>query len=181
MLTYNATDRILYQAVETGRLVRRLPRRQGGQELRTLYVTPKIADGLDGKDEQFKYFPFLPMENLISIYCAGHAVQVSLTGDSSKKPDFERLSGLDNVWALCARKPRFWQTRILGRFLSKGVFVGLAMYERRWLGGRKQYNKFAEAIPEKWASIFGNVSVLNASTPDDYFSGVVIDVDDIEK
>jgi len=60
----------------------------------------------------------------IGIFNAGHYVRVSLIGDPSKqKPDIERLSGLDEAWVMCFRRPLpGW--RLFGRFVAKNIFVG---------------------------------------------------------
>jgi hypothetical protein len=167
--------------VETGRLVRRPPFRSLGQDLRHLYVTPEVAAGLDGVDDRFWQFPMLEMEKLIAIYCAGWAVRASPSGDNGKSPDMERLAGLDEVWAMCAKKPRIWQVRILGRFAAKGIFVGLQIFERSFLGTRDNYTRIASKIPVQWGSIFGNTQSFTALRVEDYLGGVVIDVDQIQK
>jgi hypothetical protein len=178
-LTYNATERILYTAVETRRLVCREPLEALTQvPKRWLYVTPEIAKALNGEDEQFRNFPMVQTESLISVFSAGFLIRVSLAGNSSRKPEFERLSDLDEVWAMCVRKPLMWQVRMLGRFLDAGVFIGLDLLERRQLGSRMNYQDIASKIPEKWTSVFGNTKPFAALRAESYLGGVVMDVDD---
>jgi hypothetical protein len=169
----------LYQAVETGKLVRRSPIRSLGAPVRELYVTPEVARALDGDDAGFKHCPMVEIERLIAIFEAGYLVRCSMIGSHKKKPDFERLTDLEEVWVACARKPWMWQLRIMGRFLDKGVFIGLQIYERIFLGSPENYNKIASAIPDVWTSIFGVVPAFSARNVDDYLGGVVFDVDEI--
>jgi hypothetical protein len=178
-LTYNATERILYQAVDTGKLVRRYPLREG-ENKRALYLTREICDGLDGRTAAFKNYPMVEMESLIGRFCAGYSIWTSLSGDYQHKPDFERLKGLDECWVMCARKPKIWQLRIFGRFVDCGVFVGTSMHERRLLGSKASYNLMASNLPNEWVSLVGNLEPLRAKSAQEYLGGVVRDVDESE-
>ncbi|MGX7873917.1 hypothetical protein ACVDG5_015230 [Mesorhizobium sp. ORM6] len=112
------------------------------------------------------------MERLISVFCAGWLVFVSLLGDpDKKKPDMERLKDLEEVWVICARTPRDDQVRLMGRFLKPDAFVGLALHERRWLGFFDNYNKTAEGVPSLWASALGNTLPFSATTVPEYLGG----------
>lgn len=176
-MTYNATDRILFQAVETGRLIQRHPL-GGSASIRKLFVTPTINAILDGQDDNFKRMPMVETEKIIGRFCNGHMVTVSLKGDTNSKPDFERLEGLDEVWAICARKPKMSQIRIFGRFISKGTFVAFGFYERVTLGLRENYNAKASEVPGIWNNVLGDCVRHEASSVEEYFGGVWRDVDD---
>jgi hypothetical protein len=168
---------MLYLAVDTGRLVQRQPM-SSTAPIRRLFVTPKINGILDGHDAEFKHLPLLETEAIIGRFCAGHFIAASLKGDSSQKPDFERLEGLDEVWAICARKPKMWQIRIFGSFLSKGTFVAFGFHERVALGIREKYNAKASEIPDLWNEVLGKCVRHDAESVDDYFGGVCRDVDE---
>lgn len=176
-LTYNATNRILYQAVDTKRLVRYHPIR-ATSEMRLLYLTPKVASILRGEANEKIGFPGLETEVLVGRFCSGHLVTVSLLGSNTKSPDFEKLEGIDEVWAICARKPKSSQVRVFGRFAAPGVFVGLQMHERIDLASRYKYNSVASTIPQQWSDLFGNLDPFRATKVEDYFGGVVRNVDE---
>lgn len=118
------------------------------------------------------------MEKQIAIYAAGFLIAGSLLGTSSKKPTMEKLANLDEVWAMCARKPLAGQIRILGRFYERSIFVGLEIYNRGFLGSRENYHKVAEKIPDRWVDVFGSKPAHTGETLSDYLSGVVRDVDE---
>ncbi|MCJ7995317.1 hypothetical protein J5N58_14115 [Rhizobium cremeum] len=176
-MTYNATDRILYQAVDTGQLVQRYPL-ETSASVRRLFVTPEINEILDGNDAAFKNLPMVETETIIGRFCAGHFITASLQGNSELKPDFEKLQGLDEVWAICARKPRMWQVRIFGRFISKGCFVAFGFHERVVLGIRENYNAKASEVPALWNDVLGTCVRYEAGSVDEYFGGVCRDVDE---
>jgi hypothetical protein len=150
-----------------------------GATKRRLFVNAKVADGLDGKLPHLD-FPMANMESIIAQFCAGWGVSVSLKGDDTKRPDFEKLRDLDEVWAICARLPRSWQVRIFGRFAEPGTFVAFDINSRAWLGevfGR--YSDTASKVPGEWTRVFGAVPAMTALTPEAYFRGHVRDVDQI--
>lgn len=67
-------------------------------------------------------------------FCAGDFVSVSR--QLEPKADLKQLVDVGEMWELAFRKPRSGgQGRLLGRFASKGVFVGLGIYLRDELGG----------------------------------------------
>ncbi|MGV2130920.1 hypothetical protein ACQZ4Q_02780 [Agrobacterium vitis] len=176
-MTYSATDRILFQAVDTGRLIQRHPL-GGSGSIRKLFVTPTIKAILDGQDDKFKHMPLVETEKIIGCFCNGHFVTASLKGNPNPKPDFERLEGLDEVWAICARKPKMSQIRIFGRFISKGTFVAFGLHERVTLGLRENYNAKASEVPGLWNEVLGDCVPHEASSVEEYFGGVCRDVDD---
>ena len=141
-------------------------------------MTPDVNRILDGDDEKFKHLPMVETEAIIGRFCAGHLVTASLAGNSARKPDFEKLQDLDEVWAICARRPRMWQVRIFGRFISKGTFIGLGLHERGTLGLRETYNAVASDVPSLWNDLLGSCVRYDANTVDDYFGGVCRDVDE---
>lgn len=174
-MTLNATDRILFAAVDTGKLVRWEPIRPA--EARSIYVTPAVLTILEGDDPCFPSPPVKETETLMGRFCLGHLVTVSMIGLSTRKPDFEKLTDLDEVWALCARRPLMSQIRLFGRFIDQGVFVCLSFYERGFLGFWDTYNELASQTPNDWSQIFGTLSPFRGVTADDYFGYVVRDVD----
>lgn len=177
LLTYSATTRTLFKAVETGRLVLREPLRPLPM-VRKMYLTPEVAKVLDGEDDKFKHLPTKETEVILGRFSAGHLVTVSMIGDNSKKPDFEKLSDLDEVWAVCARRPRMFQVRIFGRFIDKGIFIGTALHERRTLGIRQQYADLAAKVPDQWNAVLGDCVAFSANSALEYFGGICRDVDE---
>lgn len=150
----------------------------GGSSIRRLFVTPEINSILDGQNDKFKHLPLVETETIIGRFCDGHLIAASLKGNSTPKPDFEKLEGLDEVWAICARKPKIWQIRIFGRFLSKGTFVAFGFNERVTLGLRENYNAKASDIPGLWNEVLGNCVRFEATSVEEYFGGVWRDVDE---
>lgn len=170
-LTYNATDLILAPAG----FVLREPLRPFGPMKRRLYVHPDIGRLLDGADPTIG-FPSTPADSFVARYSASWLVEVSLSGQPIREADMERLEGLDEVWAVCIRKPRpGW--RIFGRFVHRDVFVGLRAYDRNFLGMKEHYNAVASQIPAIWDAEVGAISPLSGVTIGDYLSEVYRDAD----
>jgi hypothetical protein len=122
-------------------------------------------------------FPSVNLEKLTSLFWAGQYISVSLLGDPQKrKPDFERLHSVDEVWAMCFRSIKGNQWRLLGRFYTKNIFIGLGLYRRRELTGSK-YTRHAEDAILEWRQLFGDRAPIIGTQKYDYLSGVVRDVD----
>ncbi|MER8767383.1 hypothetical protein NKH63_01355 [Mesorhizobium sp. M0960] len=178
-MTLNATNSILYRAVETGRLVARPALNQKVEAKRFLYVTPNVYRGLAGKDPDLSHLPMAKMEELIAIFCFGWFVTASLKGDPDERgPDIERLHSVDEVWVICARKPRHVQVRLFGRFLDAGVFIGLGLHCRHWLGIKKNYSETVAGIPDLWGNTMGNAQPFRAATALEHVKGICRDVDE---
>ena len=77
-------------------------------------------------------FPHIEADKVIGRYIAGHLSFV--TRKSAKDADLEQMEGLDDVWALCLRKPRPGY-RLLGRFLNRtcsSAFAYMTAIELVW-------------------------------------------------
>lgn len=140
-------------------------------------MTPEVNTALDGKGE-LRGFPTVETESLIADFDAGRLIFASLAGSDQTRPDLERLRDLDEVWALCVRKPRPWQVRILGRFLDQGIFIGLAAHQRLNLGAAANYHQMASYIPAAWRQCLGSAEPYRAASVEEYLGGVWRDVDE---
>ena len=106
-------------------------------------------------------------------------MMVSLSGRprTGVEPDLERLEGLDEVWALCFRRPRpGW--RVFGRFLQRDLFIGLLAYDRVVLNGGPTYSTRAAAVAPQWQKVFGAIQPFRGNRIEDYLSGTVRDADE---
>lgn len=120
-------------------------------------------------------FPSPKADALVSRFCAGQYLSISLIGDpKGRRPDLERLRDVDEVWALCFRDFKSNQWRLLGRFASKNGFVGLGLYRRGELQGA--YVSRAIEVMAEWDQRF-QAPPLRGTTKLDYLSGTVKDVD----
>lgn len=150
-----------------------------GDDARLMYVTPEVFETLRGAGSNGAQLPEAEKhitEQLILRFCMGHLMYVSLDGNSSKRSNITRMKNLDEVWALCARKPKMFQVRIFGRFLAQSVFVGLKLYQRGNLGNEKQYHGLASQTPEIWTVTVGDTEPLRADSAAGYVGRVVRDV-----
>jgi hypothetical protein len=149
--------------------------RPKADQVRRLIVRPEMDLLLKGAKPETG-FPHYKADFLFGTYAAGYLVTVSLIGNSKAKPDLERLEDLDEVWALCFRKPRpGW--RFLGRFAQRNQFIGLRAYDRHALGPKRSYHKKAEQIIDDWKAVLGDLEPLRGKSVSDYLSGVWRDVD----
>jgi len=132
-----------------------------------------VADLLDGKHTHLM-FPDAEAESVIGRYAAGMLVTVSRI-KTKQAPDLERLEGSDEVWALCARKPSpGW--RLLGRFHSKNIFIGLRPYDKHYLFPR--YPAAMQETIEHWKEILGSEPAHAGETVGDYISPKFRDLDE---
>jgi hypothetical protein len=144
---------------------------------RELYVTPTIADLLNGGTPSLG-FPHVGADQLVARYIAGFLVTVAVPYKPKCLADLERLDDVDEVWALCFRRPRpGW--RLLGRFLWREKFIGLRLYDRHELPG-KVYGESAEAVTKDWEAMFENEEPLRGSVASDYLDPVIVDVNEKE-
>lgn len=118
-------------------------------------------------------------DRVIGWFIAGWRLRVSRK--SAKNVDLEQLEDLDDVWALCFREPKpGW--RLLGRFLEQDVFVGIRLYERTYLGNKKNYHRIASEIPSSWEAELASLQPLRSTELSAYLSGsVYVDVDKKEE
>ena len=149
---------------------------EGVRPVRAIYVTEEIRDRIC-RNSRNEGFPAVASDKLIATFWAGWYVSISLLGDpDGLKPDLERLHSVDEVWSLCFRRVRQDQWRLLGRFVSKNLYVGLGLYRRSELAGG-EYGKKAEAVIYDWTIIHGLDSPLKGNNKNDYLGGMVGNVD----
>lgn len=173
-MTFNTTSLPLRQAIGNGQLLIREPRRPLGDQKRYLLVTPEIDSLLDGRF-RFGVFPATEAEKLNGRFSAGYLVTVSrrLT---KQRPDIEQIVGQNEVWALCARKPKpGW--RLLGRWQKQDVFVALRAWEKTQLYGK--YPQASQEVINDWRGLFDTRGPHRGRDVSDYLSGVFRDVDEI--
>ena len=102
----------------------------------------------------------------------GHLyVSASLNGDPKRrKPDFERLSDVEEVWVMCFREPKMSQWRLMGRFIQYDRFVGIELYNRAFLDGKQQYQEIASGFPDRWNVFTDGMPPLVRTSVYDYIS-----------
>ncbi len=59
---------------------------------------------------------------------------------------------------------------MMGRFVERDHFIGLALYRRSFLKWPSYYHSIAEKFPAHWGSVFGNIPFVRGNTIDDYLS-----------
>jgi hypothetical protein len=161
--------------VRDGLLILRKPLAMRGDPKRKLYVTPYIDSMLDGK-QWATCFPHPFADDLVATYIAGWTVTASPSGDPDIKADFKRVRNVDDVWALCFRKPKpGW--RALGRFLGRDEFVAVSIHDRHDLAGKRYEEKAREAIVA-WHSLLGPTQPVRSADLDDYLGPVVRNEDE---
>jgi hypothetical protein len=153
--------------------VERIPLRPVAEPRRSLLLKPEINDVLDGTDVRTG-FPHIEADKVVGRFITGHLLCV--TRKSAKDADLEQLEDVDDVWALCFRKPRPGY-RLLGRFLARDMFVGFRLYDRHTLDGKKVYSARAAEIIDSWKRDFGSLNPLRSKDLSAYLGGVVRDVD----
>lgn len=145
-----------------------LPEPEGYRRVRLLLVPEEVNAAL-------KKIADLPkMRSLLQCYMSGMYVTGSMSGDSrNRKPNFERLLNVDEVWVMCFRNPHYEQWRLMGRFAAFNAFVGLAFFRRAFLDGDAKYQKTAEEFVAKWPS--AEIPFFRGNTIEDYMSQPVRD------
>lgn len=143
---------------------------RGGVSRRVLRVGSPIVDVLTGA-RTIDDFPIRRARALQQLFI-GHAyVSGSVKGDpQNRQPDFERLVDVDEVWVMCFRQPRHSQWRLMGRFIRKDNFVGLALYSRAYLGNRVKYHSIARAFDKIWSETVPQLSFHRGACLDEYIS-----------
>jgi hypothetical protein len=91
------------------------------------------------------------------------------------EPELERLDELDEVWAMCFRKPApGW--RLFGRFIEKDTFLGLRAFDRHVLANRNSYRTAAADIELTiWREFCGDTPPHRGGEISDYITGPFID------
>jgi hypothetical protein len=171
-LTFSATSLKRQRALRLG-FVERVPLRPLANPARSLLLKPEIRDILDGSDVRLG-FPHREADKIVGRYVAGYLL--SVTRKSAEDADLEQLEDLDDVWALCFRRPRPGY-RVLGRFLERDMFVGFRLYDRHTLDGKKVYTARAAEIIHDWKRDFGSIDPLRSKDLTAYLGGVFRDVD----
>ncbi len=88
-------------------------------------------------------------------------------------PQLERIHGVEEVWAMCYRTPPpGW--RLFGRFLAKGVFVGLTLLEKHDLVGK--YEEIGKDVISKWKNLF-DIDPIKSDNLEDYIGHVWVNRD----
>jgi hypothetical protein len=143
---------------------------------RRIFMPPEILDIFSGETISAG-FPDYRANVQATAFISGFTFTGSLIGDPmGKRPELERLDGLAEAWAMCFRSPApGW--RLFGRFVAKGVFVGLSLVDRKTLNGRATYTGFAQRMLDKWGMDHSAVDFVNGSAWSDYVDGRVFDVD----
>lgn len=143
--------------------------------LRAIHVPPTIIDMFEGRRIDTG-FPDYRANSFAAIFGAGQYVRVSLIGDPEKKrPDLERLTDMDEAWAMCFRSPKpGW--RLLGRFVAKNVFVSACLLDRLTLDGDATYARYAQAMITRWGEGLPEWEPIRGLAWQDYLDGTVKDV-----
>ena len=122
-----------------------LPEPEGHRIRRMLFVPTEIASALT------RIVDLPKVRSVLQRYLSGGYVTGSMVGDPKKRhPDFERLERIDEVWMMCFRQPKFDQWRLMGRFAGFNTFVGLALFRREYLDGKKKYHGVAGDFAGRW-------------------------------
>ena len=171
-MTFNATFLSLERALANNRLVRRMPVRPDSEDSsRVLFVLPELTSILGSG--ALSRVSDVEWEVPIRSFCIGAMLTVSFRKNRNR-PVIERLADYDEVWAMCARKPKpGW--RLLGRFLHPDCFIGLAAWPKGELFGR--YDEAAADVIRLWGEIFGLQEPWRGNRPADYLTGAWHDLD----
>lgn len=174
-MTFNTTSLPLRQALQGKRLLYRPPLRPVGNELvRHVLVTPEVDALLDGHI-LYGIFPDVSSETLIASFSAGWMITFSQQR-TKKKPQIEKITGADEVWSLCPRKPPpGW--RLFGRIYERGVFLVLRAFDKHWLA-KNNYAIASSWTIDEWKELFGDRKPYTAPTPELCLGGLIKDVDE---
>lgn len=177
-MTFNTTSLRLQRALDNKLLLVREPLNPRSPVVapRILLVTPEIDALLDGHVGA-GVFPDVEAEKFIGIFSAGQLLSLSRK-KTKRKPDLEMLEGVDEVWAICLRRPKpGW--RILGRWFDElekqKVFVALRAWEKRRLFGK--YPEASQEVIDDWNDMFGGAAPKRVAELSEYVGGVTNDLD----
>jgi hypothetical protein len=177
-LTFNATCLNLLGA---GRLFRWYGPRPPAELARHLLVTPMI-NGMLTESPRTPLFPVSCATEVAGWYVRGWLMRVALSrrdGGYRKgmEPILERLGNIDEVWAMCFRKPApGW--RFLGRFVEYNTFVALRAYDRRLLSPPSRYLDAANQVIADWHELFGRQSPHRGDAIEEYLGGQTRDANE---
>jgi hypothetical protein len=116
------------------------------------------------------------IRSVLQRYLSGMHVTGSMCGDPDKRrPDFERLENVDEVWVMCFREPNYDQWELMGRFVGFNAFVGLGFFRRAFLDGQKKYHRHAQEFVPHWAQANVGAPVHTGTIIQDYMSYPVSD------
>jgi len=165
-------------------LIRRDPLRPLPEQVRELWVTPEIANLLDGKVTTFSS---CEGDLVVGRFLSGQLVQVSRLAKDRKRRqakliDVEELEGCGNVWVLCIRVPKpGW--RLVGRLIQQGVFIALLAFDKH--EEMKKHKDVATMCRVRsaeviaiWNSFFGPQPAHSAADLEGFLGGVCRDVDE---
>lgn len=175
-MTYTATSIRCGHAVRAG-LQLREPRREIEVRNRRMYVTEAISALLDGGPAG-THFANGQADAQVTNFIAGWSVSISRQKRKWKRneqPNLVKLAGYDEVWEMCFRKPKpGW--RLFGRFLERGVFVGLHLRDKVLLGS--DYDEIVGQVIADWEHLFSGMPPIGSADLDDYVGFEWRDIDD---
>jgi hypothetical protein len=144
------------------------------EKKRWLYVTPEVAELLNGTLHAQTVFPSIEADLAIGRYCKGLIVSVT-DKPNVAKADFKLLSNLDQAWVMYFPGPGAgW--RLFGRFARNNHFVGLSCYAREECAPKSVYDLRARDMIADWESRFV-APPLKASEWSDYVGGYIREKD----
>jgi hypothetical protein len=92
-----------------------------------------------------------------------------------ESPDIERLTGVQETWVLCARRPRpGW--RFFGRFAAKDMLVILSAHDKRDVSRQSDLFAAANEMAARWDAVFGTCDYVGKEAFDEYYSGYSKDI-----
>ncbi|WP_162239267.1 hypothetical protein [Methylobacterium sp. Leaf100] len=155
--------------------VRVEPRVRERDDGNQIWVLPWMLSILDGQSAAIGFSDrHADAQNSLIIH--GYYFRVSLAGDSSKKPDVERLRDLSEAWTICYRKPKpGW--RLFGRLYARGLFIGTDMRDRHDVGTTKAYTAAAIAAVGDLERRLPGIPPCQGNEVGDYFLGLASNVD----
>jgi hypothetical protein len=147
--------------------------RQAFGDRRRVFVDLKVKALLLGKTTAAG-FPSVECRALLGRFLNGHCLWYSMLGPYNSKlqerPDIERLTGVQETWVLCARRPRpGW--RFFGRFAAKDVLVILSARDKRDVSRQTDLLAAAEELAARWNAVFGTHEYVGKEAFNEYYSG----------
>ena len=142
-----------------------------------MYVTKGISSLLDGAPAG-SHFANGAADAQVTDFIDGRAVNVSREQrrrKRSEQPHLVKLVDCDEVWEMCFRLPKpGW--RLFGRFLERGVFVGLDLRDKTLMGAN--YDEPVRVVLADWQRRFPGVDPVRAADLDEYVGYQWRDVDE---
>jgi hypothetical protein len=135
-----------------------------GYEYKRVLLVPK-----DINSELKKIADLPKIRSVLQRFISGMYVTGSMQGGPRDlRPDFERLTNVNEVWVMCFRQPKFDQWRLMGRFARFNAFVGLALFRRAFLNGDQKYQTIAADFVARWPT--ADIPVHTGNTIESYLS-----------